>query len=82
MLFRSEQMEQLKQVQVKQLKNRYNDPSQNKKFIIGIDKSKMKLYDVEASAQDLVDSGQEDTPALPKPKFNDKFKSKFGNLKV
>ena len=44
--------------------------------------SKMKLYDVEASAQDLVDSGQEDTPALPKPKFNDKFKSKFGNLKV
>ena len=78
----NEQMEQLKQVQVKQLKNRYNDPSQNKKFIIGIDKSKMKLYDVEASAQDLVDSGQEDTPALPKPKFNDKFKSKFGNLKV
>lgn len=78
----NEQMEQLKQVQVKQLKNRYNDPSMNKKFIIGIDKSKMKLYDVENSAQDIVDSGQEETISLPKPKFNDKFKGKFGNLKV
>lgn len=78
----NEQMEQLKQVQVKQLKNRYNDPSMNKKFIIGIDKSKMKLYDVEASAQDIVDSGQEDNLALPKPKFNENFKSKFGKLKV
>lgn len=78
----NEQMEQLKQVQVKQLKNRYNDPSINKKFIIGIDKTKMKLYDVENAAQDIVDSGQEETISLPKPKFNDKFKGKFGNLKV
>ena len=45
---------------VKQLKNRYNDPTLNRKFIVGVDRSKMRLYDVEQSAQsDLVDSGQE-----------------------
>ena len=43
---------------VKQLKNRYNDPTLNRKFIVGVDRSKMRLYDVEQSAQsDLVDSG-------------------------
>jgi hypothetical protein len=57
-LISSEQLEQLGQIMVKQLKNRYNDPSSNKKFVIGIDRSKMKLYDVEDSAQDIVDSGQ------------------------
>jgi replicative DNA helicase len=54
----NEQLEQLGQVIFKQLKNRYNDPSLNKRFVIGIDRSKMKLYDVEQSAQDIVDSGQ------------------------
>lgn len=78
-LVTNEQMEQLKQVQVKQLKNRYNDPSINKKFIIGIDKSKMKLYDVEVSAQNIVDSGQEEMIPTPK-KFDSK--SKFKGLKV
>ncbi len=44
---------------VKQLKNRYNDPTINRKFILGVDRSKMRFYDVEQSAQtDLVDSGQ------------------------
>ena len=52
---------------VKQLKNRYNDPTKNKKFVIGIDRPKMKLYDVEQEAQeDIVDSGQDDTPAFDK----------------
>jgi len=47
---------------VKQLKNRYNDPTINRKFIIGVDRSKMRLYDVEQKAQeDLVESGQSDT---------------------
>ena len=76
-LVTNDNFEQLKQVQVKQLKNRYNDPSINKKFIIGIDKSKMKLYDVEASAQDIVDSGQEEklpTPTYKKLDNKDKFK--------
>jgi hypothetical protein len=45
---------------VKQLKNRYNDPTMNKRFCVGIDRAKMRLYDVEESAQeDLQDSGQE-----------------------
>jgi len=42
------------------LKNRYNDPTINKRFVIGIDRAKMKLFDVEQSAQqDIIDSGQE-----------------------
>jgi len=46
---------------VKQLKNRYNDPTVNKRFIVGIDRAKMRLYDCEQSAQDnILDSGQEE----------------------
>ena len=63
---------------VKQLKNRYNDPSLNKRFVLGIDRAKMRLYDVEASAQDLTDSGQED----PKPVFDRSKANKFKGLKV
>jgi hypothetical protein len=59
-LIQTEELEGLNQILVKQLKNRYNDPTKNKKFILGIDRPKMKLYDVEQQAQkDLVDSGQE-----------------------
>lgn len=58
-LVSNEELEELNQIIVKQLKNRYNDPSYYKRFVIGIDRSKMKLYDVEASAQaGLSDSGQ------------------------
>ena len=62
----TEQMEELGQIMVKQLKNRYNDPTVNKKFVVGIDRAKMRLYDVDQSAQDeLVDNGQEDdTPSF------------------
>ena len=49
----------MNQIMVKQLKNRYNDLTTNKRFCLGIDRAKMRLYDVEDSAQDdLVDSGQ------------------------
>jgi replicative DNA helicase len=59
-LISTEELEQMNQILVKQLKNRYNDPTMNKRFIVGIDRAKMRLYDVEQSAQDdLVDSGQE-----------------------
>ena len=52
---------QLNQIAVKQLKNRYNDPTINKRFVIGIDRAKMRLFDIKVSEQtDLVDSGQED----------------------
>ena len=61
-LISTEELEQLGQIMVKQLKNRYNDPTMNKRFIVGIDRSKMKLYDVEQSAQkDILDSGQTDS---------------------
>ena len=62
----TEQMEELGQIMVKQLKNRYNDPTVNRKFIVGIDRAKMRLFDVDQAAQDeLVDSGQEDdTPSF------------------
>jgi replicative DNA helicase len=57
----SEQLESLGQVQIKQLKNRYADPASNRRFVIGIDRSKMKLFDLEASAQtDMVDTGQDE----------------------
>jgi replicative DNA helicase len=60
-LISSEELEQLNQMLVKQLKNRYADPTSNKKFIIGVDRAKMKLYDVAQTAQeDLVDNGQEE----------------------
>lgn len=83
-LVTTEALEQLKQLMVKQLKNRYNDLALNKRFVIGIDKSKMRLYDVEASAQNLADSGQEDKPVLGKKDFGVKTenKSKFKGLKV
>ena len=56
----NEELEALNQIVVKQLKNRYNDPTVNKRFVVGIDRSKMKLYDVENKEQDdLVDSNQE-----------------------
>jgi len=57
-LMSNEELEQLGQMKVKQLKNRYNDPSVNRAFIIGVDRSKMRLYDVEQKAQNIVDSGQ------------------------
>ena len=60
-LISTEELEGMNQIMVKQLKNRYNDPTMNKRFCVGIDRAKMRLYDVEESAQDdLVDSGQEE----------------------
>ena len=51
-----EELEELDQILVKQLKNRYSDPGTNKRFVIGIDRAKMKLYDLEETAQtDLVE---------------------------
>jgi|TARA_B100001059_G_scaffold215902_1_gene233840 replicative DNA helicase len=59
-LISTEELEGINQLMVKQLKNRYNDINLFKRFVVGIDRSKMRLYDVEDSAQvDIVDSGQE-----------------------
>jgi len=60
-LIQTEELEELNQMLVKQLKNRYADPTSNKKFIIGVDRSRMKLYDVNQAAQDdMVDTGQDE----------------------
>ena len=60
-LISTEELEQLGQIMVKQLKNRYNDLSIYKRFIVGIDRAKMRLYDCEQTAQnDILDSGQEE----------------------
>ena len=75
-LISTEELEAMNQIMVKQLKNRYNDPTMNKRFVVGIDRAKMRLYDVEQSAQqDIVDSGQEEEynneEKKPKKSFGD-----------
>ena len=77
-LISTEELEQMGQIMVKQLKNRYNDPTINKRFVVGIDRAKMRLYDCEQSAQnDILDSGQEEEYTYDEePK-----KSKFASLK-
>ena len=69
-LVSNEELESQGQIMVKQLKNRYNDPSKYKRFVIGVDRSKMKLYDVDNAEKDLVD----DTPAFDKSNTNERFK--------
>jgi hypothetical protein len=60
-LISTEELEGLNQIMVKQLKNRYNDPTVYKRFVLGIDRAKMRLYDCEQTAQkDILDSGQEE----------------------
>ena len=76
-LISTEELEGLNQILVKQLKNRYNDPTIYKRFVIGIDRAKMRLYDCEQSAQnDLIDTNQEegytkDEKLKPKSTFAD-----------
>ena len=69
-LITSEELEELGQLMVKQLKNRYSDPTMHKRFVIGIDRAKMRLYDVEQSGQDgLADAGHKAMPSSPKKNF-------------
>jgi len=87
-LISSEELQDLGQIMVKQLKNRYNDPNINRRFVLGVDRSKMRLYDVEQSAQEdilegpVMDNtkfGEEDYErSKPKNKFD---RSKFSGFK-
>ena len=86
-LISTEELEDLNQICIKQLKNRYNDPTMNKRFVVGVDRAKMKLYDVELKAQEeIVDNGQEIEPVFDKTNFGNNTKSekyeKFSKLKV
>jgi replicative DNA helicase len=78
-LVSNEELEQLNQIIVKQLKNRYNDLNYYKRFVLGIDRSKMKLYDVEISAQEgLSDAGKrshDDGPMFDKSEFGKRLKT-------
>ena len=74
-LMSNEELEQLGQMKVKQLKNRYNDPAINRSFIVGVDRAKMKLYDVENTAQNIVDRGKE-------PEIKEDPYDKFSDFKV
>jgi len=78
-LISSEELEALNQIMVKQLKNRYSDPTTHKRFVLGIDRSKMKLYDVEQEAQ----NGIADAGSNPVLNSENKFQNKkFGGIKV
>ena len=76
-LISTDELEELGQIMVKQLKNRYNDPTVYKRFIVGIDRAKMRLYDCEQTAQtDMVDSGQDEEYT-----YEDKPKKSFDRFK-
>ena len=73
-LMTNEELDSLNQMKVKQLKNRYSDPAINRSFIIGVDRSKMRLYDVEQKAQNIVDANQQmekEVEVDPYDKFSD-----------
>ena len=81
-LISTEELEGLGQIMVKQLKNRYNDPTMNKRFVVGIDRAKMRLYDVEQSAQkDILDSGQDEEYNYDEDNKKTLSKDKFGGFK-
>ena len=76
-LLSNEELEELNQICVKQLKNRYSDPNVNRRFVLGLDRSKMKLTDVKQEEQnDLVDSNQEEfaEPVFDKTDFGEDWK--------
>ena len=78
-----DELEKLNQFMVKQLKNRYNDPTTNRKFVIGVDRAKMKLYDVEDHAQtNISQSGQVTISDKDKSFGSDKLKKDFSSFKL
>ena len=78
-LISTDELEEINQIMVKQLKNRYNDPTINKRFVVGIDRAKMRLYDVDQDrGGQLIDSGQVEE-SNPKDKFK-KMKEKLAEI--
>jgi hypothetical protein len=75
-LIATEELEEMSQILIKQLKNRYNDPNEHKRFVVGIDRPKMRLYDVEDDAQDeLIQDTKESH-------FKESFSKKHSNKKI
>ena len=74
-LISTEELEEHNQIKVKQLKNRYNDPIKNRNFVIGIDRAKMRLYDVEEEAQKELITEPKETEIKTKSTMSwDRFK--------
>ena len=69
----TEELEQLGQFMIKQLKNRYADPTRNKRFMIGVDRAKMKLYDLEDSAQQAITDSNIDVPVFDRGQSGDRY---------
>ena len=69
----TEELEQLGQFMIKQLKNRYADPTRNKRFMIGVDRAKMKLFDLDPSAQQQLSDSNIDIPVFDRGKTDDKY---------
>tara|TARA_B100000530_G_scaffold5456_1_gene4677 strand:+ start:540 stop:1922 length:1383 start_codon:yes stop_codon:yes gene_type:complete len=74
-LISTEELEQQGHMMVKQLKNRYSDPTRNKRFMIGVDRAKMRLFDLDENAQNLVDSGQvqDEQPVFDRGNFGSRL---------
>ncbi len=83
-LISTEELEAQSQIMVKQLKNRYSDPTANKRFMVGVDRSKMRLFDLTDEVQKTInDSGQNDSQAVfDNSTFNTKMSGNFGSIKV
>ena len=78
-LISTEELEEINQIMVKQLKNRYNDPTINKRFVVGIDRAKMRLYDVEQSAQHGITDANQDIELVSN---KENLSEKFAKLKI
>ena len=77
-LIATDELKEMNQMMIKQLKNRYSDPDTYKRIIVGVDRRRMRLYDAESSAQDdIIDSGQ---PVFDKTPSGDYFDTKTGEL--
>ena len=82
-LISNEELDNLGQIMIKQLKNRYSDPNYYKRFVVGIDRGKMRLYDAESSAQiGLADAGDDDKPINTFGDRENKFNKSFDDFKV
>ena len=78
---RTEQLDKMGQIMVKQLKNRYNDPTTNKRFTVGIDLSKMRLYDISDPMSNITDDG-DSSPVVQTPFGGQRKNQKFEGIKV
>lgn len=81
-LISNEQLESMGQLMIKQLKNRYNDPAVNKRFVVGVDRSKMRLYDIADPTAGIIQSGGQSSPVPDKPFSGGRGTSDFSGFKV